>query len=138
MLAHALSPWDHYLDQMRRQRLIEATILWNEVELAGLTPGSGFIVEFVHLGGHLDDCDGLMAQLSDKYRSRLSPARHPFHSYVRGTSRPDLLHLTRETHAAWVQGMADLSAAFGCVFSGWQLEAPAVKRIFRSAFLEDL
>jgi len=56
--------------------------------------------------------------------------------YVKGTTRPEGINLSKEQHRAWVEFMADVAQSYACVFSSWSLESPELKSSFQSESIE--
>jgi hypothetical protein len=129
--------WSDYYDGIKRRRIGAAALLWDEIEMAGATETTVFALDFAHFGNHRDDVDRLAQQLSEHYSIEVSARREPNYWDVRGTTRPEGICLTKDQHAAWVEFMVDVAQSHACVFSDWMLEAPSLRRTFRSAHLDD-
>lgn len=128
--------WDDYYDRVKRRRLAEAALLWDETEGAGANERTIFVLDFAHFGNNRDDVDNLAQQLSENYATEVSKRGEKNYWYVRGTTRPEGICLTKGQHTAWVEFMVDVARSYACVFSRWTLEAPALRRTFQSAHLD--
>jgi len=128
--------WGDYYDRIKRRRMAEAGLLWAEIEAAGITADTAFIMDFTHFGSVRGDVDDLARQLSENYDTKVVARNEPSYWDVKGTTRPDGVCLTKAQYLAWVEFMVDVAHSYACVFSDWTLEAPALGRSFRSAHLD--
>lgn len=128
--------WNEYYDRIKNRRLKAAELLWDDVEAAGADAETWFSLDFTHFGNDRAGAEGLAHQLSENYAVELSAAESGYW-FVKGTTRPEGVSLTREQHNTWVEFMADVAQSYACVFSGWMLEAPRLQRKFQSAHLDD-
>jgi hypothetical protein len=129
------SIWNGYYDRMKRRRLAEAERLWEEVEAAGMMENTAFFLDFVHFCNVLSDANDLARQLSENYVTNVVTGADLGYYYIKGTTRPEGVCLTKAQHLAWVEFMHDVAASYACVFSAWTLEAPAFDRSFQSHHL---
>jgi hypothetical protein len=128
--------WDDYYDRIKRRRIVEAGLLWAEIEAAGGTADTVFILDFTHFGSVRDDAADLARQLSEHYDIKVVARNEPGYWEITGTTRPDAICLTKSQHLAWVEFMVDVAHSYACVFSDWKLEAPALGRTFQNAHLD--
>lgn len=129
--------WDAYYDRIKRRRLAEAALLWDEIEAAGANEETIFALDFAHFGNNRDDVDDLARQLSESYATEVSARSEQNYWDVRATTRPEGICFTKYQHAAWVEFMVDVAQSYACVFSEWTLEAPSLERTFQSRQLVD-
>jgi hypothetical protein len=129
--------WDDYYDRIKRRRLAEAALLWDQVVDAGADDDTVFALDFAHFGNHRDGVDNLAQQLSENYATEVTARREQDYWDVKGTTRPEGINLTQDQHTAWVEFMAEVARSYGCVFAEWTLEAPALGRTFQSTHLGD-
>lgn len=129
--------WDDYYDRIRNRRLAAADLLWEEVEEAGANEDTVFALDFAHFGNNRDDVDELARQLSENYTTEVTEQNEQNYWGLKGTTRPEGIFLTKHQHTAWVEFMAEVARSYGCVFSEWSLEAPALGRTFQSAHLDN-
>lgn len=125
--------WSEYYSRKKAERVYEANAMWEEMKAAGVTQETVLALDFVCFGPRESDVRALATQLSENYDAQVAAAAEPGYFTVLGTTRPRGVSLEREQLSAWVEFMSDVAHSYGCVFSEWTLEAPALNRAFRSA-----
>ncbi|WPD22953.1 MAG: hypothetical protein SD837_00020 [Candidatus Electrothrix scaldis] len=128
--------WEDYYRRKRSERLAEAEILWDQMESAGVNEVTVLALDFVHFGRNENDARDLSVQLSEHYSVAVEPADQEGYFFVRGTTRPEGITLTKEQHTGWVEFMCDVAQSYACVFSTWSLEAPKLSKTFPSEDVE--
>lgn len=124
--------WSDYYQRIKARRLREADILWSEMREAGVTDETLLALDFLHFSNVRKDAESLLQQLSENYSVEMEEAKQESYWYIKGTTRPEGIYLSRDQHAAWVKFMADVARSHACVFSTWSLEAPSLDRQFHS------
>ena len=132
-MADPRQTWSDYHDRKKAERLSEADALWQAMRAAGVDEAVVLALDFVCFGPARPDADGLARQLSENYHVRVDAAKEPGYYTVTGTTRPHGITLDAQRLKDWVAFMADVARSHACVFSEWTLEAPALRKAFRSA-----
>jgi hypothetical protein len=128
--------WEDYYRRKKEQRTDEAVTLWQQMENAGVTEETVMALDFLHFGNNEEDVKSLSNQLSENYNIKIEPAEEEKHWYVKGTTRPEGITLTKEQHLAWVEFMSDVAQSYACVFSTWSFEVPSLNVSFHSEEIE--
>jgi hypothetical protein len=128
--------WEDYYRRKKEQRTDEAVTLWQQMENAGVTEETVMALDFLHFGNNEEDVKSLSNQLSENYNIKIEPAEEEKPWYVKGTTRPEGITLTKEQHLAWVEFMSDVAQSYACVFSTWSFEVPSLNVSFHSEEIE--
>ena len=128
--------WDEYYQQIRSRRMEEAKLLWSQMDEAGVTEEVVLALDFTYLSNVRDDADSLENQLSENYNVEVVSANQEDYLYIKGTTRPEGICLSKEQHLAWVEFMVDVGQSHACVFTNWTLESPALKMKFQSELID--
>lgn len=127
--------WQDYYQRKKRERLSEASMLWQVIEQAGVGDSTILAVDFVFFGSSKSDADALARALSDHYTTTVVSGSDGYW-ILNGTTRPYGSTLTQAQHLEWVEFMVDLGSSHACVFSTWSLEAPSLATRFDSEQFE--
>lgn len=125
--------WSDYYARKKSERLREAQTLSLAMLAAGVRDDTVLALDFTCFGSSSPSVRALATQLSENYDVRITPGKEPGYQLVTGTTRPHGITLSAEQHVAWVEFMSDVARSHGCVFSEWSLEAPSLRKTFRSS-----
>lgn len=125
--------WSEYYDRKKSERLHEARALCLAMRSAGVRDDTVLALDFTCFGSSAPAVRALATQLAENYDVRVSPGKEPGYHLVTGTTRPHGITLSPEQHVAWVEFMSDIARSHACVFSEWSLEAPSLRKTFRSS-----
>jgi hypothetical protein len=128
--------WSEYYQRIRGRRAREADALWDQMREAGVSDDTVLALDFVHFGNVREKVDALARQLSENYTVEVVVADQGYW-HVKGTTRPEGICLSQAQHAEWVLFMADVARSHACVFSTWSLEAPSLRKTFKSEELDE-
>ena len=128
--------WEDYYSRKKAQRIGEASGLWLKMATRGVDEDTVMALDFVHIGNELENAKELSDQLSENYEMTISQDQDENYWYVKGTTRPHGITLSKQQHIAWVEFMSEVSQSYSCVFSTWAFEVPSLKESFRSEDIE--
>ena len=128
----AQETWEKYYEQKNNQRIEQANKLWQLIEESGASNETTYAMDFSHFCTNKDGIEKLAEQLSENYEIKTFKDEGSDYWFANGTTRPYGNELTKQQHLEWVQFMFDVAKSYGCVFSTWQLEAPALQKTFKS------
>ena len=128
--------WNEYYEKKKRQRMEEATKLWEQMSNSGVTAETVLAIDFLHFGTNKENVNDLEKQLSENYEVEVVPGEEEGYCYIKGTTRPYGINLSKEQHAGWVEFMSDMAQSYACVFSTWSIEAPSLGVSFDSESIE--
>ncbi|MEM9534319.1 MAG: hypothetical protein AAGA40_01485 [Cyanobacteria bacterium P01_E01_bin.45] len=127
--------WDDYYLRKREQRLSEAVMLWQQLEDGGFAQDTIMALDFCCFGRDRPNAEHLADQLEENYQITVTSQDNGYW-LVAGTTRPYGVTMGQDEHADWVRFMCDVAQSYGCVFSSWSIEVPALNVKFDSADLE--
>lgn len=128
--------WDAYYRRLKERRLLEAEVLWSQMEVAGVTVETQLALDFSLFSVEQRNANSLATQLAESYTVEVTQDATNEYWFVKGTTRPYGIMLEKERHTTWVEFMADVAKSHSCVFSNWNLEAPKLNKSFSSEEIE--
>ena len=130
--------WNEYYDKKKRQRIEEASKLWEQMSNCGVTNETVLAIDFLHFGTNKENVNDLAIQLSENYEIEIVPGEEKGYWYAKGTTRPYGINLTKEQCSGWVEFMSDVAQSYACVFSTWSIEAPSLGVSFDSESIDSV
>lgn len=117
--------WTEYYARIRKRRIAEARILYQQMTEFGVDAETVLALDFMHFGNSEDGVRRLASQLSENYNIVVTPRDDGVYWNAEGTTRPDGIEGMDEAECTeWVAFMCDVANSYGCVFSTWRLTDP--------------
>ncbi|MCM8538703.1 MAG: hypothetical protein NE328_00355 [Lentisphaeraceae bacterium] len=119
--------WEDYYAHIIARRKEEASALWGKMEDDGVSQETFLALDFVHFSKNKDDLNAMAKQLSKNYEITIALGKDKYW-FLRGTTRPYGIKLTKDSFLSWIDFMCKISQSYASVFSTWAAEAPALKK----------
>ena len=118
--------WDEYYSRIKDRRLEEAKSIWFKMEAEGVKEDTVLALDFFHFSQSKNDLTELRDQLSENYEVSIEEGNEDYY-YLKGTTRPYGIELSKESFEDWIDFMCDVSQSYACVFSTWTIEASSLE-----------
>lgn len=119
--------WDDYYSPIIQLRREEAFALWGKMEEDGVTSETFLGLDFVLFSKNKKDLEDLSVHLVKNYQIKIEQGKNDYW-FLKGTTKPYGIKLSRESFLKWIDFMCQLSQSHACVFSIWSAEAPSLKK----------